>query len=432
MPGIVVVGMQFGDESKGAVVDYLAEWADLVVRYNGGSNAGHTVVAEGIKYKLHLVPSGVVRGKRVVIGAGIAFDPEVFLEELEDLKAKGRKIDLLISKKATLVLPYHKELDAAIAGGRIGTTKRGIGPAYQDKMSRVTGLKVMDLFSDRFSERLLEVLKLKEQELRSSGVLKGNIEEYYREIMKLSEKWRRELASFLGDDFMEVNEAIASGKFVIFEGAQGTMLDVDHGTYPFVTSSSTIAGGACTGVGISPLAIDAVIGVMKAYTTRVGKGPFPTELTGDIAQYIRDKGGEYGTTTGRPRRVGWLDLPMLRYSVMINGIGYVAIRKLDVLSGLKKLKVAVAYELDGEEVKVAPPYVEDMERAKPIYEELDGWNVEDWDELVKKGWDSFPSEARDYIRFIERELGVKAILIGVGPEREMTASTPYLKEIIEL
>ncbi len=432
MPGIVVVGMQFGDESKGAVVDYLAEWADLVVRYNGGSNAGHTVVAEGIKYKLHLVPSGVVRGKRVVIGAGIAFDPEVFLEELEDLRAKGRKIDLLISKKATLVLPYHKELDAAIAGGRIGTTKRGIGPAYQDKMSRVTGLKVIDLFSDRFSERLLEVLKLKEQEMRSSGVLKGSIEEYYREIMRLSERWRRELASFIGDDFMEVNEAIASGKFVIFEGAQGTMLDVDHGTYPFVTSSSTIAGGACTGVGISPLAIDAVIGVMKAYTTRVGKGPFPTELTGDIARYIRDKGGEYGTTTGRPRRVGWLDLPMLRYSVMINGIGYVAIRKLDVLSGLKKLKVAVAYELNGEEVKVAPPYVEDMERAKPIYEELDGWNVEDWSELVKKGWDSFPPEARDYVRFVEKELGVKVVVIGVGPEREMTVSTSHLKEIIEL
>lgn len=430
MPAVVVVGMQFGDESKGAVVDYLTEWADLVVRYNGGSNAGHTVVAEGEKFKLHLIPSSVVRGKKGVLGAGVAFDPEVFLEELRDLRVRGRKIDVLISLKATLLLPYHKELDAALAGGRLGTTKRGIGPAYQDKMARITGLKVSDLFSSRFPERLKEVLKLKERELRDAGVLVGSLDDYYSKLLAKAEEWRDALASFVGDDHWEVNEAIANGKFVLFEGAQGTMLDVDHGTYPFVTSSNATAGGACTGTGVSPLAIDAVLGVTKAYTTRVGRGPFPTELSGDIAQYIRGRGGEYGTTTGRPRRVGWLDLPMLRYSALVNGVGYLAIRKLDVLSGLKKIKVAVAYEIDGEEVRVAPPYIEELERAKPVYEELEGWDVEDWGEYVTRGWEDFPEEVRAYVSFVEREVGAKTVIVGVGPEREMTVPTPALGELL--
>ncbi len=295
MPAVVVVGMQFGDESKGAVVDYLAEWADLVVRYNGGSNAGHTVVAEGQRYKLHLMPSSVVRGKRGVLGAGVAFDPEVFLQELEDLRSRGKGVDVLVSLKATLLLPYHKELDAALAGGKLGTTKRGIGPAYQDKMARISGLKVSDLFSSNFPKRLREVLEVKEDELRRTGVLTGDLDEYYERLLQRADGWREALEPFVGDDHLEVNAAISEGKFVLFEGAQGTMLDVDHGTYPFVTSSNAIAGGACTGVGVSPLAIDAVVGVSKAYTTRVGKGPFPTELTGDLAKYIRDKGGEYGT-----------------------------------------------------------------------------------------------------------------------------------------
>ncbi len=432
MPAVIVVGMQFGDESKGAVVDYLAEWADLVVRYNGGSNAGHTVVAEGQKYKLHLMPSSVVRDKRGVLGAGVAFDPEVFIRELEDLRSRGRGIDVLISLKATLLLPYHKELDAALAGGKLGTTKRGIGPAYQDKMARISGLKVSDLFSSNFPKRLREVLEIKEEELRRAGVLTGDLDEYYEQLIERAEGWREVLEPFVGDDHLEVNAAIAEGKFVLFEGAQGTMLDVDHGTYPFVTSSNAIAGGACTGVGISPLAIDAVVGVSKAYTTRVGKGPFPTELSGDLAKYIRDQGGEYGTTTGRPRRVGWLDLPMLRYSALINGIGYLAIRKVDVLSGLGKVKVAVAYEIDGEEHRVAPPYVEALEKAKPVYEELDGWNVEDWGELVRKGWDSFPEEVKAYVEFVEREVNAKAVMIGVGPEREMTVPTPALEDLLSL
>ncbi len=430
MPAVIVVGMQFGDESKGAVVDYLAEWADLVVRYNGGSNAGHTVVANGEKYKLHLMPSSVVRGKRGVLGAGVAFDPDVFLEELKDLKSRGRNIDVLISLKAALLLPYHKELDSAISGGKLGTTKRGIGPAYQDKMARVTGLKVADLFSPKFPQRLKEVLKIKENELRNTGILTGSLENYYMKLLAKAEEWRNALSSFVGDDHLEVNEAIAEGKFVVFEGAQGTMLDVDHGTYPFVTSSNPVAGGACTGAGVSPLAIDSVIGVTKAYTTRVGKGPFPTELSGKVADYIRDKGGEYGTTTGRPRRVGWLDLPMLRYSAMINGIGYLAIRKIDVLSGLDKVKVAIAYEIDGEEVKIAPPYVDELEKAKPVYEELEGWKVDDWKEFVEGGWDSLPEEVRNYVSFVEREVEAKAVLIGVGPEREMSIPTQHLREII--
>lgn len=430
MPAVVAVGMQFGDESKGAVVDFLAEWADLVVRYNGGSNAGHTVVAEGLKYKFHLVPSGAARGKRCVIGAGVAFDPEVFMEEVKELRDKGRNVNVLVSLKATLLLPYHKELDASLTGESLGTTKRGIGPAYQDKMARVTGLRVKDLMAEDFPEKLKRVLELKEADLRRARVIKGDLKDYYEELLSRAEVWREFLRPFLGEDHIEVNEAIAEGKFVIFEGAQGTMLDVDHGTYPFVTSSNAVAGGACTGVGVSPLAIDAVLGVCKAYTSRVGAGPFPTELFGSQAEYIRERGGEYGTTTGRPRRVGWLDIPMLRYSALVNGVGYLALRKLDVLSGMRSIKVAVAYEIDGEERKVAPPFADEMSKAKPIYVELEGWEELDWREIVRKGWESLPEEMKAYIEFLERELNVKTVMVGLGPEREMTLAAPALKELL--
>ncbi len=430
MPAIVVVGMQFGDESKGAVVDFLAEWADLVVRYNGGSNAGHTVVAEGSKYKFHLVPSGAARGRRCVIGAGVAFDPEVFMEEIGALRDKGKGVDVLVSLKATLLLPYHKELDASLAGESLGTTRRGIGPAYQDKMARVTGLRVKDLFSGDFAKKLRKVLELKEAELRRANVLRGNLEDYYNELLRRAEVWREFLRPFIGEDHVEVNEAIARGKLVIFEGAQGTMLDVDHGTYPYVTSSSTVAGGACTGVGVSPLAIDAVLGVCKAYTSRVGAGPFPTELFGSEAEYLRERGGEYGTTTGRPRRVGWLDIPMLRYSSLVNGVGYLAIRKLDVLSGMKRIKVAVAYEIDGEEHRIAPPYAEEMSRAEPVYVELEGWRELDWRSIVREGWESLPEEMRAYVEFLERELNVRTVMVGLGPEREMTLVAPALSELL--
>ncbi|MEM2542841.1 MAG: adenylosuccinate synthase [Candidatus Korarchaeum sp.] len=430
MPAIVVIGMQFGDESKGAVVDFLAEWADLVVRYNGGSNAGHTVVAEGLKYKFHLVPSGAARGKRCVIGAGVAFDPEVFIEEVEELRRRGRSLDILVSLKATLLLPYHKELDASLAGESLGTTKRGIGPAYQDKMARVTGLRVKDLLAEDFPERLRKVLELKEADLRRANILRGDLEGYYRELLGKAEAWGEFLRPFVGEDHLEVNDAIARGKLVIFEGAQGTMLDVDHGTYPFVTSSSTVAGGACTGVGVSPLAIDAVLGVCKAYTSRVGAGPFPTELFGGQADYIRERGGEYGTTTGRPRRVGWLDIPMLRYSALVNGVGYLAIRKLDVLSGIRRIKVAVAYEIDGEEYRIAPPYADEMGRAKPVYVELEGWEEHDWKDIVKRGWDGLPEEMKAYVEFLEKELNVRTVMIGLGPEREMTLVTPALHDLL--
>ncbi|MCS7103610.1 MAG: adenylosuccinate synthase [Candidatus Korarchaeum sp.] len=430
MPAIVVVGMQFGDESKGAVVDFLAEWADLVVRYNGGSNAGHTVVAEGLKYKFHLVPSGAARGKRCVIGAGVAFDPEVFMEEVEELRRRGKRLDILISLKATLLLPYHKELDASLTGGSLGTTKRGIGPAYQDKMARITGLRMKDLLAEDFPERLRRVLELKEADLKRANFLKGDLRDYYEELLRKAEIWKEFLRPFTGEDHLEVNNAIASGKLVIFEGAQGTMLDVDHGTYPFVTSSSTVAGGACTGVGVSPLVIDAVLGVCKAYTSRVGAGPFPTELLGSQADYIRERGGEYGTTTGRPRRVGWLDIPMLRYSALVNGVGYLAVRKLDVLSGMRRIKVAVAYEVDGEEYRVAPPYADEMSKAKPIYVELEGWEEQDWRSIVKRGWESLPEEMKAYVGFLERELNVRTVMVGLGPEREMTIVTPAFQELL--
>ncbi len=426
MPSLVVVGMQFGDESKGAIVDYLAEWADVVVRYNGGSNAGHTVVAGGHKYKLHLVPSGSVRGKLGVLGAGVAFDPEVFLEEVQALKERGINPRLVVSLKASLVMPYHKEIDSLIHGGKLGTTKRGVGPAYQDKMSRITGLKVMDLYDRR---RVRDVLSLKAEELEFRGLIKDR-DSFVQDMISLIDRWADALKEYVGDDTLLVNEALNQGKFVVFEGAQGTMLDVDHGTYPFVTSSNPIAGGACTGVGLSPKLIDRVLGVSKAYTTRVGAGPFPTELEGDLAVKIRDRGGEYGTTTGRPRRVGWLDLPMLRYSKLVNGVDYLAIRKLDVLAGLETVRVAVKYEIDGEEYSIAPPYVKELEKAEPIYEELQGWDEGNWEEMVKGGWEAQPREALKYLEFLEKELGLPVVITGWGPQRELTLPSPKLKELL--
>ncbi len=426
MPSLVVVGMQFGDESKGAVVDYLAEWADLVVRYNGGSNAGHTVVAGGHKYKLHLVPSGSVRGKLGVIGAGVAFDPEVFLEEVQALRERGIEPNLVVSLKASLVMPYHKEIDSLIHGGKLGTTKRGVGPAYQDKMSRITGLKVMDLYDRR---RVKDVLSLKAEELEFRGIVKDR-DSFIQEMMSLIERWAQALEDYVGDDTLLVNEALSQGKFVVFEGAQGTMLDVDHGTYPFVTSSNPITGGVCTGVGLSPKLIDRILGVSKAYTTRVGAGPFPTELKGDLAAVIRDRGGEYGTTTGRPRRVGWLDLPMLRYSKLVNGVDYLAIRKLDVLAGLERVKVAVSYEIDGQEYRIAPPYVRELEKAEPVYEELDGWEEGDWEEVVRGGWEAQPKGALKYLEFLERELETPVLITGWGPQRELTIPSPRLKDVL--
>ncbi len=425
MPGIVVVGMQFGDESKGAVVDYLARDADLVVRYNGGANAGHTVATGDLELKFRLMPSGALWGKRLVIGNGVVVDPKVLLDEIKALREVGVEPNLLVSRKAHVVMPYHKVIDAGKMAGSLGTTRRGIGPTYADKARRTDAIRVDDLVGPRFRERLESVLRFKLDELVAYGIVRReeDLPKYLEEVYGEYSEYGRELRPYAGEAYLEVNRALDEGKVVLFEGAQGTLLDLDHGTYPYVTSSNPVAGGACVGVGVGPTRIDRVIGVAKAYTTRVGAGPFPTEIHDELGDRIREKGGEYGTVTGRPRRCGWLDLPMLRYSIMINGITEIALRKLDVLGGIRPLKVAVAYEVDGEEREVMTPFVSDLGRVRPVYEELDGWeelSPGEWGRVARQGYDALPRGARDYVEFIEERLGVPVTMVGVGPRREDT------------
>ncbi|MDK2465066.1 MAG: adenylosuccinate synthase [Candidatus Korarchaeota archaeon] len=425
MPGIVVVGMQFGDESKGAVVDYLARDADLVVRYNGGANAGHTVATGDLELKFRLMPSGALWGKRLVIGNGVVVDPKVLLDEIKALREVGVEPNLLVSRKAHVVMPYHKVIDAGKMAGSLGTTRRGIGPTYADKARRTDAIRVDDLVGPRFRERLESVLRSKLDELVAYGIVRReeDLPKYREEVYGEYSEYGRELRPYAGEAYLEVNRALDEGKVVLFEGAQGTLLDLDHGTYPYVTSSNPVAGGACVGAGVGPTRIDRVIGVAKAYTTRVGAGPFPTEIYDELGDRIREKGGEYGTVTGRPRRCGWLDLPMLRYSIMINGITEIALRKLDVLGGIRPLKVAVAYEVDGEEREVMTPFVSDLERVRPVYEELDGWeelSPGEWGRVARRGYGALPRGARDYVEFIEERLGVPVTMVGVGPRREDT------------
>ncbi len=425
MPGVVVVGMQFGDESKGAVVDYLAGDADLIVRYNGGANAGHTVAVGDLRVKFRIIPSGALRGKRLAIGSGVVVDPAVLLEELGMLRDLGFEPDLTVSRKAHVVMPYHREIDAARAAGRLGTTRRGIGPAYADKARRTEAVRVDDLVGPDLRGRLESVLRAKLDELISVGVIGGEEElpRYLEEVYSEYSRYGEALRPHAGEVYLEVNEALDRGETVLFEGAQGTMLDVDHGTYPYVTSSNPVAGGACVGAGVGPTRIDRVVGVAKAYTTRVGAGPLVTEIRGPLGDAIRERGGEYGTVTGRPRRCGWLDLPMLRYSVAINGISEVALRKLDVLDGVDPIRVCVAYEVGGEEREVATPFVGELESARPVYEELEGWGElgrSGWARVAREGYDSMPARARAYVEYVEEALGVPVTSVGVGPRREDT------------
>ncbi|RLG47028.1 MAG: adenylosuccinate synthase [Thermoproteota archaeon] len=425
MPGIVVVGMQFGDESKGAVVDYLAKDVDMVVRFNGGANAGHTVVVGDLKLKFRLMPSGALRGKKLVIGNGVVVDPKVLLDEIEMVRNAGFEPDLLVSRKAHVVMPYHKIIDAGKVASSLGTTRRGIGPTYSDKMRRTEAIRVNDLVGDNFLEKLREVLRVKLHELLAFNIIsdENELSEYIKRIYSEYSKYGDFLRPYTGNASILVNEALDDGRTVLFEGAQGTLLDVDHGTYPYVTSSNPIAGGACVGVGVGPTKIDKVIGVAKAYTTRVGTGPFVTEIHGGLGNKIRERGGEYGTVTGRPRRCGWLDLPMLRYSIILSDISEIALRKLDVLEGIDSIKVCVAYEFNGEEREVMTPFVEELERCKPIYEELEGWEEMgpgSWERIARQGYEALPSQAKRYIEFIEEQLSVPIKMIGVGPKRETT------------
>jgi adenylosuccinate synthase len=420
MANVIIVGAQWGDEGKGKVVDLYSEFADVVVRFGGGANAGHTLVVDGKKLVTHLIPSGVLRGrgKRCVLGDGMVIDPKVLLEEVGELKAKGLLSDdrdLIIGSRAHVILPIHREIDRVreLGKGAIGTTKRGIGPAYEAKMAR-RGVRMADLLvPDRLRSLVEHNFEEVADYIRSRGGQMIDIEDCVAEYLEFGERLR----GYFTDASRYVFDEMKRGRHVLFEGAQGALLDVDHGTYPFVTSSSTIAGGACTSCGIGPTAISGVIGIAKAYTTRVGAGPFPTELTGEFGARLREMGGEYGATTGRPRRCGWLDVAALRLAVRWNGLSGLALTKLDVLSGMERIEVCVGYRLDGELRDELPTEPGDIERAEPVYETFDGW---DDDIRDVREFDALPVEAKRYLRRLEALLGVDVNLLSLGPGRAET------------
>ncbi|NPA49086.1 MAG: adenylosuccinate synthase [Thermodesulfobacteria bacterium] len=422
MASVVIVGTQWGDEGKGKLVDLLTAHADVIVRFQGGNNAGHTIVFDGKKFILHLIPSGIFHPeKKCLIGNGVVIDPGVLLEEIENLEKQGVAVPpghLYISERAHLIMPYHKAIDhgreAKKGKTKIGTTGRGIGPCYEDKIAR-RGIKVGDLLDEElFRAKLSEVLEEKNFYIKEYlGGEPLSFDEIFESYRRMGEK----LAPYVTNVAIELEKARAKGDKILFEGAQGTQLDIDHGTYPFVTSSNTVAGGACHGAGVGPTTIDFVLGICKAYTTRVGGGPFPTELFDETGEYMRERGGEFGSTTGRPRRCGWLDGVVLREAVRLNGLSALAITKLDVLTGLDPLKVCVAYELDGKRIENLPGSIRAVERLKPIYEELPGWKE---DISQARRFEDLPENCRGYIRFIEEFSGVPVDIISVGPARDQT------------
>ena len=425
MSTLVVVGVQWGDEGKGKVVDLLTREADVIVRFQGGNNAGHTLVVGGQKTIVRLIPSGVLHdGKVCVIGNGMVVNPEVLVEEIDTLQARGRLSDpeaLKVSELAHLVMPYHKAIDLARerlrGAGKIGTTGRGIGPTYEDKMARV-GIRFVDLLDDSvFAEKL-------ERNLAEKNVYLGTrLEEQpldYQQIFDDTRRLRDRLAPYVADTSRYVHDALAAGRKVLFEGAQGTMLDVDHGTYPFVTSSNTLAGAVCTGAGIAPRHIDAVLGISKAYTTRVGGGPFPTEEHGPAGEKLRRDGGEFGTVTGRPRRCGWFDAVVVRTAARLSGLNGLALTKIDVLSGLPAIRVCTGYTHQGRRYDEVPAGAHLIEAVTPVYEELPGWS----EPLTAiRSLDALPPNARAYVERVEALVGVPVRMISVGAGREETILT---------
>ncbi|MFZ5996904.1 MAG: adenylosuccinate synthase [Nitrospirota bacterium] len=419
MSTVVIVGAQWGDEGKGKIVDVLTEKADVVARYQGGNNAGHTVVINNEKYILHLIPSGILhKGKKCIIGNGVVIDPAALIAEMDGLKEKGIDIDsnLLVSKSAHVIMPYHmaieKEHENKKGNNKIGTTGRGIGPSYTDKIAR-HGIRMMDLlnpavFKEKLSVNLATINFLLENMYHATPL---NADDIYARYMKYAER----LAPCITDTDIVVNEAIEAKRNVLFEGAQGTLLDIDHGTYPFVTSSSTIAGGACTGLGVGPTKINKVVGIVKAYTTRVGSGPFPTELKDDLGEMIRQKGGEFGATTGRARRCGWLDMLILKHAKRINGLTGIALTKLDILDGLEAVKICVGYKYNGKIYEEFPKEIEILENCKPVYKRFKGWSEST---IGIKEFDKLPENARKYIKTIERMLKVKVQIISTGQKRD--------------
>lgn len=421
----VVVGTQWGDEGKGKIIDVLAPKADYIVRFQGGNNAGHTVVVNDEKFILQLLPSGIINSKgKCIIGPGVVVDIEVLLKEINELEKRGKNLDnLFIDERAHLIMPYHIEIDKAREEARgenkIGTTQRGIGPCYIDKIAR-NGIRTGDLLEmDRFKDKLEWNIKDKNDMLQRYGKETFELEALYEKYVDLAQKIKHRII----DAVSEVNEAVDNNKTVLFEGAQALMLDIDYGTYPYVTSSSPTAGGAAVGAGVSPRKIERVLGVMKAYTTRVGEGPFPTEEDNETGEILRKTGGEYGSNTGRPRRCGWLDLVIGKYGVMINGLTDIVLTKLDVLDGFDKVKIAVAYEIDGKRYANYPPNLRKSKEIKVIYEEFDGWK-EDISKI--KNYDELPENCKKYIKFIEEFLGCPVSMVSVGPERTQNI---YLKDL---
>jgi adenylosuccinate synthase len=421
MANVVVVGAQWGDEGKGKVVDIYTEYADEIVRYQGGNNAGHTLVVGDEKVVLHLIPSGVLHaGKRCVIGNGVVLDPEVFIMEVNRLKAAGRLEDdstLLLSESLHIIMPYHKAIDIArearSGDKKIGTTGRGIGPCYEDKIGR-RGVRLMDLIDPvAFSRKLRENLDEKNAILERLGEEPLNYNEIYRTYQDFAEI----LKKYMADTSLVLSKSVVAGKKLLFEGAQGTLLDVDHGTYPFVTSSSTCAGGAATGTGVSPREIHEVVGISKAYVTRVGSGPFPTELLDETGEKLRQVGGEFGATTGRPRRCGWFDAMVIRYAVRINGLTGIALTKLDVLSDFETIKVCTGYTFEGQALETLPAKLETFENCVPVYEELPGWNT---DITGVRSFEQLPENAKKYVKRLEELAGCPIVMVSVGPRRDQT------------
>ncbi|MBW1780820.1 MAG: adenylosuccinate synthase [Deltaproteobacteria bacterium] len=427
MPNVVVVGTQWGDEGKGKVVDLLTARSDLVVRFQGGNNAGHTLVVEGKQFIFHIIPSGILyEDKKCLIGNGLVVDPEVLLEEMENLKAAGISVGperLSLSEKAHIIMPYHKAVDlakeAAKGKAKLGTTGRGIGPCYEDKAARI-GVRAVDLtdpeiLEEKVRANLREKNFILEKFLGAQPLEAGPILDTY---LPMGEK----LAPFITDVSVELDQALKEEKQILFEGAQGTHLDVDHGTYPFVTSSNPVAGSACAGAGIGPKQLHHVVGIVKAYTTRVGAGPFVTELEDKTGDYIQERGKEFGATTGRRRRCGWLDLVVVRDSVRLNGLDSLAITKLDVLTGLERLKVCVGYEIEGKRVDQRPASLRRMAACVPIYEEMPGWQE---DISTARDLNQLPREAKAYIDTIEDVTGIPVSIVSVGAGRDETIVVKY-------
>lgn len=432
MPNVVVVGTQWGDEGKGKIVHLITDRFDIVARYQGGHNAGHTVTIHDEKYVLHLIPSGILHPERVcVIGNGVVVDPAALEEELEMLKNFEVKDRLFISDRSHLIMPYHRAVEAAeenrLAEGKIGTTSRGIGPCYEDKIGR-RGIRLGDLsHPELFKAKLETNVALKNEVLthvyRVEPLDAGQI---YVSYMKMAPK----ILSFMTDTAEYLNRAIRSGKSVLFEGAQGTLLDVDHGTYPYVTSSNATAGGACIGTGVGPSGIDGVIGIAKAYTTRVGEGPFPTELTGEIGEHIQSKGNEFGASTGRPRRCGWFDAVVVRYACLINNIDTLVATKLDVLDELDEIKICVGYQREGRDLDRFPTQMSVLEEITPTYEIHPGWKT---DTSQIHDYHALPQAARDYLDRISELIKTDISIISIGPERDETIileESPRLQKLV--